>query len=369
MARLTPSDLRRISSAASERKRQAQFEAKLQTSANKQAAREIAAKSRQAHREQDNLRCWILEAALSSRNEIEIENLTTAQLDFLAEKASDHVLTYGCKSAGEYHPFDAETLRALVEETEEHINQLQDHLDSDLFEIGEDVNAWVDENTVTAFEISLEPWFGEELNVYWGFDEILARDLLNHVARQIARSKQPGKVQVLAALKGLVEKQLLVHRKYTTEIDALADKLKSYQSGLDGLHDQVTPDEAGTDLVYWVSWKSLDSMPPDFGDPYISLLRWVNDFRGRASLKLIDSALLRKASAGEETAEFTFVEKDPDNNGNDTASNMKYCCRLDDRVVLPNSPSADMFCLLMKAMGYKARAKKQNDVWRVTISW
>ena len=367
MVRQTPNDLRKISSDALARKRQAQLDEKRLASANKQATKAIAAQSRQSEREQNDLKRWILEATMSSQHELEIENPTASHLHFLVENGIEHGFALGSSSP---HPTDAKTLQTLVDQIKEQIDHLQDQFDNDLFDLGESVHDWVFVNQLTAFQASLEPWFGEDLDEYWSFDTNTADELLSHIVLKIKGSRQPGKVQVLQTLKGLVEKQLSADKKYRAGLSELNGQLKFYQSALSNLRGQAQTSEVNTDVVYWVSWKNLKITPKNSNQSFIALLEWANDHRGRASLKLIDNALLRKASAGEHTAEFTVVQKDTSKTKGATDTHLNYHCSLDGREVLQHAPSADMFCLLMQAAGYKSKLKrKQNAVWQATVSW
>ena len=367
MVRQTPNDLRKISSDALARKRQAQLGEKRLASANKQANKAIAAQSRQSQREQNELKRWILEATISSQHELEIDNPTASHLHFLVENGIEHGFVLGSSRP---HPTDAKTLQTLVDQIKEQVDHLQDQFDNDLFDLEKSVHGWVFVNKLTAFQASLEPWFGEDLDEYWSFDKHAADELLSHIALEIKGSRQPGKVQVLKALKGLVEKQLLADKKYTAGLSELNGQLKLHQSALSNLHSQAQISEVNTDVVYWVSWKNLRITPKNSEDSFIALLEWASDHRGRASLKLIDNALVRKASAGEHTAEFIVVQKDTTKSKDATDTHLNYHCSLDGREVMQHAPSADMFCLLMQATGYKTQLKrKQNAVWQATVSW
>lgn len=193
MTRQTPAELLEISKVETRRKRHSLGKQKRADVAAKQAATKSAAMARQIQLEQNALWHKILSAAMSSRYELEIENPTKAQLDFLVAKGIDHGALYIRMNKLTRLRDNLDSLTTKAKQVESQISQTQDDREEALIASNADVNKWVEENDEVAFQASLEPWFGEDLNEYWSFDRDAAVELSEYLASQIASSWQKKK--------------------------------------------------------------------------------------------------------------------------------------------------------------------------------
>ena len=371
MTRHTPAELLEISKAEMRRKRVLMEERKRADKAARRVARKSARESSQMKLEQDTLWARILSAAMSSQDELKLENLTRAQLDFLAAKGIEHGAVYSRINSAARLRRKVDSLNEKFDLIEDKIKEIQDAREAGLIASSREINSWVNRNEQIAFQSSLELWFGEDFNVDWSFDRDAAAGLRDYLVSHLETSWQKKKVRGLKKLKKLIDVQLSIDDKYTQKIEKLESQLVLLRSNAKKIEsDEDLQADESTDSVHWISWQNSERLKYWDGDPDIALLGWVTSCKGRASLKLVDSVLLRKASAGERKAILTIGESPPYQTaveGTDSI-NHRYTC--DDQLVCPSGPDAEQFCLLMQATGYKVRAtKKQNGVWQVTVSW
>lgn len=152
MARHTPAVLLEISKAETQRKRRALGNQKRADGAAKRAATKSAATVKQKKLEQDALWHQILSAAMSSTHELEIENPTKAQLDFLAEKGIDHGARYIRINTVPRLRDKLSSLTTKAQQVESRISQIQDDREEALSTSNADVNKWLEAATLWGWD-------------------------------------------------------------------------------------------------------------------------------------------------------------------------------------------------------------------------
>ena len=378
MARHSPFELNELSAAEARRKaeakradRRAQKMLIQQEHEAKQIAIEKAEAAKRVKEESHLIWYQILKAAMSLKYEVQIKNPTATQLNFLSSKGFDWLEIY---KRGDRAPSlraklknaNAE-LAGIDEQIQEVYGDLQDEMTSHNLK----ANDWVEKNTGVAFQSSLEPWFGEELNFYFVTDHSDAICLRDHIVGEISSSHETKKISKLKALKLLVERQLKTFDRFSPKLTALeteSERLTQVIAGIENNKDLYAMDD--TDATHWVSWKDQRLQQYWVGDPEVDLLKWVLSATGQSFLDAVDSMLVKKASLGEQVAVFLIGEKA----SFDVAESLsdigivRYGC--DGFWVSARGPQPRDFVDLMQASGYHALWQTMPDnVDQVTVSW
>ena len=370
MRRQTPSSLRKLSTQAVERKRKTLERERRLALAEKEAAAAQVESSRSAKREVNELLGRILLAEMSSQHELEIRNPTPAQLAYLVHKGIDHGPSETVKKAEMDLRAEIKKLTNKLIKSAEKVDQLEAQWNDDIEDLDEAVAEWLYVYETIAYRAHLEHWFGADFVESKFVDVTVAEELLNFLDGEISGSSEPLQAQALSSLRMLIGRQVLAYRTSSKSIGKLQDQIVTYFDERNSLEERLEQLAAEEDVVYWVNWGNAISQPNHSGDRDISLLKWVSDQGRTTGLRLVDKALMQKASAGETALMFAVIDESGSYDKSYSTSNFCHRYECDGQVVLKHGPDAERFCLVMQAAGYKAKNKRQpSGIRQVTVSW
>ena len=347
--------------------------------------RSFVKESKAAEEERQLLWRQILGTAASGKGLLHIQNPTKAQLDFLAAKGFEFgeiVKKSAATSDNELLDLKAELDMVMEEHSsvERQIEKSIERFEDELFSINASIREWVEVNKEVAFQASLEPWFGEELDdddLVWDTDPEELRALHAHIEAVIGASHQTNKIKKLTVLKSLVNKQIQAGLRQVTNAASLQRRAGGLEAEMRSLREEIAFIERDeycnvdeTDATHWISWESICSPKNSTNCSDISLLGWVVSETGQSFIDAIDSLLVRKAQLGERTATFFIGEKASFDafNSPHAAGSIRYSC--DGTWISNRGPLAKGFVELMRASGYHASWKTMaNDIDQVTVSW